>query len=190
MARDIAYATIEDYRSSHVNKLTNDDDTAIGRALVAVSRHIDAKLGRFVGFGKDDTAVARLFDTDYWNPLYVPDLVSVTTLEEWNGLAYVATTAYELGPLNASLEGQPYSLIRRTSGVWASRVRVTGIWGWPAVPEAIRAATIELAAILRIESPRATSAINEDQQVLSTSRAGQAIVSGLMGTFTRASVYV
>jgi hypothetical protein len=190
MARNDAYATVEDYRSSHVDKLTDDDDIAIQRDLVAVSRQIDRMLGRWVGFGKDDEDVARVYESRYWNPLMVDDLVSVTTVEEWTGTAYVATTAYELRPFNAVLEGRPYRQIRKTTGTWADRVRVTGIWGWPAVPEQIRAACIELTAVLRIESPRATSAINEFQQVVTASRAGQAAIERLMSGFINPGVYV
>ena len=90
--------------------------------------------------------------------LEVDDLVSVTsiTIDEGRSGSFdttLATNDYELLPLNATkgVEQKPYTQIGMTSwgdyGAWpsASRVKVTGIFGWPAVPDSIKVANIEIA---------------------------------------------
>lgn len=140
--------------------------------------------------------------------LFIDDVVSVTSIVQdlnGNGLAddpplnnpgSIANPGgdYQLLPLNAPLgpEPQPYTAIFIPT--WSSTVGgfvtgratwVTGKFGWPAVPAAIHSATIQLAAILRLESPRATSRINELQQVVSTSKVAQDIINELLSVYYR-----
>lgn len=76
------------------------------------------------------------------------------------------TTDYELQPLNAPLgpEARPYERIGipswSTAGGWRSgaRVQVTAIFGWPAVPAAIKRATIDITSTMRTGSSRAEQA--------------------------------
>lgn len=108
----------------------------------------------------------------------------------------MAAADYRLLPLNAIVEGEPYRQIQATT--WGSQYRwsaaygieITAFWGWPAVPDAIVTATIELTAILRLESPRATNRINELDQVVSTSRAAQNILGELLHVYNRYPVVV
>ncbi len=103
----------------------------------------------------------------------------------------LVSTDYELHPINAPRgpEVWPYTSIVLTD--WGTklsfgkgqRVEVVGKFGWPAVPEAVKHATAELTAILRLESPRATNQIApmaEVMGVLSTSRPAQDIVQRLI----------
>lgn len=135
--------------------------------------------------------------------LDIDDHVSITTIDIDQSLDNsfsLALTAsdYELLPRNAANmpEPEPYRTVAisdyGTQGAWlpGARIRVTGIGGWPSVPAAIVAATIELTAILRIESPRATNRVNEMNQVLSTSRAAQGIISDLTRTYLNPRAYV
>lgn len=196
MAIGDAYATVAEYVAS-TGKLTGDDDVSVLRALNSASRLIDRVTGRV--FNKDAAAVDRIYiPSATRTELHVDDLVSVTGITVDDGMngQYTATLSasdYELWPLNAAdgPEAWPYTGILATPwgtrGSWAKgvRVKVNGIFGWPSVPAGIVAATIELAAILRMESPRATNTINELNQVIGTSRMAQSIVGELVNTYGR-----
>lgn len=135
-------------------------------------------------------AQPRLFDID--------DLVSVTSVViDTNVDDTFATTLtsadYELLPRNAALgsEPGPYRQLRLTE--WGAqvtfparaRVRITGVWGWPAVPEAIRAATIEIARLWLLQTPRATQRVDEVGTSIATSRAAQSIVDKVPDRYRR-----
>ena len=126
----------------------------------------------------------------------VDDLVSVTSItvdENRTGTfsTTLSTNDYELLPLNAAkgAEVKPYTQIGMTSWgaytAWGNgwRVKVTGVHGWPAVPEAIKVATIEIAAILQLKSPYATGRIEDYDQVVGTSPQARAILMGLMTNY-------
>ena len=117
----------------------------------AVSRAIDDYCGR--RFYQTASGVARYFTSDSSSELVIDDLVSIDT----NGLTtdisgnYTygrtwATTDYVLAPFNASEFDMPYTYIelaqhgRYAFPTWSKGVKITGTWGFPAVPRAIRAA--------------------------------------------------
>jgi hypothetical protein len=219
------YATVAEYRT-RVGRLDPGagDDALIAADLLAISRYLDRKLGRF--FTQDAAPVARTYTTAparwgvqmpagmSWdvaeNPwraagltrvLHIDDLVAVTEIvvDEGRDGSFVGDVPltpndYLLLPQNAPLgpEPRPYTAIELTPWgrliAWPAlvRVRVTGIWGWPAVPEPVRAATIELARLLRLETPRATTRVNETlDQVVSTSPQARAIVDDLVRQYAR-----
>lgn len=69
---------------------------------------------------------------------------------------------------------------------WPYLAEVTAIFGWPAVPKGIERATIDLTAILRLESPRATSHITESiDTVVGTSFEAQKIVDELSRVYAK-----
>lgn len=110
----------------------------------------------------------------------------------------LAASDYRLLPLNAPLgpEPKPYNRIEIPSwssrmGAWppATQVQITARWGWPAVPEPVRAACIHLTGILRLESPRATSRISEAiGETIGISREGQSIIKDLTRWYRRITV--
>ena len=202
MAIGDAYATSAQYKEQR-DKTSAADDTALTRELMAVSRMIDRTLGRPAGFNKDASAVARVFATR-WNDaiLDVDDYVSISAIgidADHTGVYDTALVVadWESLPLNSAAgpEARPYNKIRllpwRDRTLWtpSERVQVTAIWGWPAVPSAIIAATIELTAILRMESPRATNRVTEMNQVIGTSRAAQNILAELMDAYKTLPVF-
>ena len=202
MAIGDAYATAAQYKEQR-DKTSAADDTALTRELMAVSRMIDRTLGRPAGFNKDASAVARVFATR-WNDaiLDVDDYVSISAIgidADYTGVYDTALVVadWESLPLNSAAgpEPRPYNQIRllpwRSRTLWtpSERVQVTAIWGWPTVPSAIVAATIELTAILRMESPRATNRITEMNQVIGTSRAAQNILAELMDAYKTLPVF-
>jgi len=140
------------------------DDSLLEMAVESASREIDGYAGRY--FYNAGTATKLYTASDnYIVP--IQDLQSVTKVEadmtatsdfvEW------ASTDYQLEPLNGNADGitTPYTSIRSIGGSYfpiyegQALVRVTGVWGWAAVPIAIRQATIILASRIfkRLDSP-------------------------------------
>jgi len=128
------------------------DDDQIIAACEAVSRWID---------GWCDTRFYRATATRTFEPtslycLPVPDLVSITTLKtDVAGDGTFETTwsasDYQLLPLNPgdAPETRPYNEIKAVGTqtfpvpYWSpnsrsDRVEIVGVWGWPAVPDAVK----------------------------------------------------
>lgn len=181
MAVTDAYADAETYRDL-ANKTDDSEDPEILEDLTAVSRWLEKKLGRF--FTKDAAAVARVYYPEaYGRSLIVNDLAAAPTSikvdEDLDGLftdeTAFAATDYELRPLNADKgpEPRPYTEIWlpewTTQNLWRPKykVEVTAQFGWPSVPKPIEFGVCRITAILRLETPWATSRIPEsiDQSV-------------------------
>jgi hypothetical protein len=122
-------------------------DDELENAANAISRGIDRALGRT--FGRDSEEVERHYSAlDPWS-LTIDDLVTLTSLEtDEDGDGTFETTwaasDYVLEPLNAPLDSEPYTGIRvhpngsrRFPTRYPRAVRLTGIFGWPAVPPQI-----------------------------------------------------
>lgn len=135
--------------------------------------------------------------------LYIDELVSVTSVqtdEDGDGTvdtSWTKDTDYQLFPLNADKgpEPRPYTALfipdwttQRLRWPPGRLVAINGVWGWPSVPPAIKRACIQLTAILRLESPRATSQINDVGAVLATSGVAQGIIQRLAQNYGRISV--
>ena len=128
--------------------------------------------------------------------LYVDDIASTTGLtikvdEDSDGSfsdeSAWATTDYELWPENAPLGPEPAPYTAIAIPEWSSkgafyanqRVQVHAIFGYPSVPPAIERAVAHLTGILRLESPRATSRVNEMGEIMSTSKQARDIIEQL-----------
>jgi hypothetical protein len=132
--------------------------------------------------------------------LQVDDLAAAPTSvivdEDGDGLfadAPWSSTTYELWPLNAAVGPEPEPWTALSVPPWSAkggfpagaRVQITAAWGWPAVPAAILRLTCHLAGILRLESPRATTRMNEMDQVISTSKAARDLLANLAPRYGR-----
>lgn len=193
-----AYATAATYRDIF-DKSVNAEDPEILTDLTALSRYLDREMGRF--FTKDAAPVARTFMPEgNWRTLWVDDLVSVTTIkldDNADGTAETALAAgdYVLTPRNAALgsEARPYTAVEMTNT--GTRlyfpghrvVEITGVWGWPAVPDAIARATCHLTAILRLETARAQAMVSEIGQLMQMSPKAMGIVDRLAEVYRRRS---
>lgn len=138
------YLTAAEARA-YIGEPTGSEAALIEDVVEAVSRQIDAYCQRH--FWQTDAGTARKFTAvDSYVIGFGPfnDLVSASAVSE-NG---VAVTGYQLEPRNTSgPETRPFTSIRRTSGTWTEstaealyEVTVTGVWGWPAVPSAVKQA--------------------------------------------------
>jgi len=196
MALSDAYATAVEYRAA-IGMSDTTQDAAILKDLKAISRYIDGKVGRF--FTKDAQDVTRHYPVKATGPqLWVDDLSAAPTSIKTGYAAgsyetTLAATDYELWPLNAAAEPEPrpFTLIKLsasgTLGCFAGgdRVQIVGKFGWPAVPEAVRRATIDLAGILRLETARATRRIPELGDIIEASPDAVHIVRQLLDIYKR-----
>ena len=154
-----AYCTIEELKA-RLNITTTADDLQLELAVISASRAIDGYCERF--FFKLTTT--RTYVPDDLYRCQVDDLVSVTTLATdpggttaQGGMFPVtwAASDFQLLPYNPGKLGEPwpYTSIRAVGHFtfpWViplllmrmDRVQVTGVFGWPAVPEAVRLAAL------------------------------------------------
>lgn len=188
------------------------DDLALERQLAAVSRLLDRKLNQPYGFNVDATVTTRIYGPGdniapiasliglivkaaTGTPIDWSSVTALTINEDFETLPYGALSGPEPAPITAlRLVGwgaQPPS-------VWTPKtyipddfkVQVTALHGWPAVPEAIKEATIQLTAILRAESPFATDRIQELDQAVGTSGQARAILKALYEVYNAMPVAI
>lgn len=100
------------------------------------------------------------------------------------------TSDYILLPRNALVgpEPRPYDTLVRSNGsnwVPGANLKINAIWGWPAVPKAIERACIHITAILRIESPRATSSVDVMDRAVGASKECQDIIHNLLKPYKK-----
>jgi len=131
-------------------------DADISLALTAASGAVDAHCGR--SFAKTDTETRVYLPA---RPSYVPidDLVEITSVES-DGVVW-DPDSYTLLPHNAPLENRPYEAIKLPYDSVVnllvpdepmdgpgpqSVVKVEGKFGWPAVPDGVKQATVMLAS--------------------------------------------
>ena len=158
------YATV-DALKSRLGLTASDtiDDFELHGACFAASRSIEQYCERM--FWRTASDVERTFEPRGFYYLLLPefcDLVSVTTFAtdtSGDGVAETtwSTTDYQLLPYNpgAAPEQRPYTKVKALHRIFPAiypplvrtdLVHITGVWGWPAVPYAIRQAALILAA--------------------------------------------
>ncbi len=142
------------------------DDDLLDDAVNAASRQIDAFCGRY--FYADGSASARKFFTEDVYRLRVDDISTTTGLvvkydddDDGTYEVTVSSSEYQVLPINGivgGITGNPYyivELISDGSNEWPldtssnrPRAEITAKWGYAAVPEQIRQATLMLASEL------------------------------------------
>jgi hypothetical protein len=159
------YCSVEELKSRLAIPDTG-DDFELQLAVESASRSVDEICGRYFWQGP---ATRTYVPESIWR-LPVDDLVSVTTLKaDWDGdgiyeQTWTAGTDYalEVGPYryNTQARGEtwPYTIVVAINGgklfpyvwMWAhlDRIQITGVFGWPAVPSAVKQATLIAAADL------------------------------------------
>jgi hypothetical protein len=157
------YATLSDVKAAL--RITDAiDDTLLETAIESASRMIDGYTART--FSNAGTATRNFAATDDLN-LIIDDAISISEVASTDeiGDSYTVwkVTDYQLEPLNSRSDGlyMPYTGIRAVNDyAWPvvdqqALCRITGVWGWPSVPTAIKQATIIQASRLykRLDSP-------------------------------------
>jgi len=153
-----AYITVAELAESlSLTETFADDDMA--QAIDAASAEVDRRCDRT--FGIDASPTTRYYTPNASLVVFIDDLTNTTTpvvsvdlgLDGTFAQSLTLNTQFMLEPLNAVADGVPFTTIRvdaqRSSAYFplAPRtVRVTGTFGWPAVPAGVKEATAILAA--------------------------------------------
>lgn len=136
------------------------DDTELGLAITAASRAIDHVTNR--QFGQVSPVQARLY-TARWDRGWCRWVIDTDDISSATGLLVAvdddddqvydgSITDYRLAPVNEDEKSRPWTQIvvnaDSTNVPTTARdaVQVTALWGWAAVPTAIKQATITQAA--------------------------------------------
>jgi hypothetical protein len=127
------------------------DDTTLGLVLDGVCRAIDGHCGQ--SFYKDSAASVRYYTAVDKHTVFVDPLVSVTTLATDGDVDRTysttwAATDYDLMPANAASRDRPYTWIEMAPDgdynfpTRSLGVKLTAVYGWPAVPAAVSEAAL------------------------------------------------
>lgn len=160
----MAYVSLADLKG-FVGITDTVDDVTLQRALDASEEQVNAYTGR--RFTADGAAVVRYYDALDAGTVAIDPLSSTTDLavavdRDGDGIfetTLTVDTNFRLAPYNASVLAAPWtSLVALTGTSFPAgprRIRVTGRWGYPAVPASIKQATLIQASRLwkRKESP-------------------------------------
>lgn len=137
----------------------DDDDDKLARVIRSASRAVERHCGRT--FWRS-TATTRTFHADSYSGVRVDDIATaaglvVATDDDADGVfeqTWTVSTDFALEPVNALADGRPATQVVAVGDlrfpVAAARasVQVTAIFGWPAVPDEVREATLIKAARL------------------------------------------
>lgn len=160
-----SYATVDQFRA-YIRDTTSLDTEMMFNAIAAASRDVDGYCGRHF-YQHTDVQYFSPDENNLWI-LYLDDM----DLSSSDGLTvqvefgtdgtYPETrtfgTDFICQPINQSvggIEGWPFTQLQAINGkIWPRRfadfvrdtVKVTGTWGWPAVPSSVVQATLVLAA--------------------------------------------
>lgn len=169
-----SYATVEQVKA-RLDDRTTANDTALTSIIAAASRQIDGMTNR--SFFKT-TSEARLLTACDPGWLPVPDLVSISQLatDGAGDRSYSTTwltTDYDLSPQYGALTVWPATALYRTPmgnqsfPAGRNAVKITGIWGWPSIPDPIVEATIlqSIRLLKRADSPFGIAGSNDHGQV-------------------------
>jgi len=145
MAISNGYATLAQVKSAL--RITDSvDDTLLEQAIESASRRIDGYCGRW--FYKTPQTAIKVYPFDYYN-VPTQDIanttVTVAVSTQGNGVydqTWTQGTDYQLEPLNASLNNDPYNRIVAIGGKTfpiqvtpnVPYVQITAQWGWQDVP--------------------------------------------------------
>jgi len=147
------YATVAELKAYvRIEVADTADDTTLGLAITAASRAVD--LTTYRQFGLVAAPEARTY-TAHWDRLRLRWVIEIDDLMTTTGLTVTTAagtiTAYTKQPTNAAQEGRPWTrlVVQPSSAVQPpyppndeDGVTVTAQWGWSAVPNTVKQATL------------------------------------------------
>tara|TARA_R110000803_G_scaffold16127_6_gene44322 strand:- start:1200 stop:1790 length:591 start_codon:yes stop_codon:yes gene_type:complete len=189
------YATLAEVKAA-MRIIDSVDDDLLELAIDAASRQIDGHCERVFY----STETARVYTALDNYLVEIDDVAAITELKtssDGDGFDTTwATTDYQLEPLNGQAGGisSPATFIRATGDFLFPRlgqealVKVTGTFGWSAIPTAIKQATLILAQrqFKRYDSPLGVAGIG-DIGIIRVSRIDPDVAS-LIAPFRRRRV--
>lgn len=147
MALTNCYLSVAELKTYLGNITDSTDDAALERAIAAACRQVDTRCGRFF---YQQTATIKYYSPNNGSMLLTHDLLAITTLasdEDGDGVWEVTWSAsdYVLTPRNApyAVPARPYYGIAvapagtRVFIPGRDTVKLTGTYGWTAVPDAV-----------------------------------------------------
>lgn len=180
------------------------DTTVLQRQLEACSRLFEKEARQF--FTKDAAVIDRVWVAKWPDYLDVwgtrdgcPGIATASGLVikedtdddgSFSDETAWASTDYELLPRHSLMgtEQRPYDCI--SIPTWSTksfrpggRYQVTAVYGWPSVPAGVKEDVIELCSIWRLTSQRATSRVNDLNEVVSMSPLAASLVSRIRDTY-------
>lgn len=148
----MTYATLSEVKEAAALDGTTSRDTTAQIALDAAVDLIDSFCKRhFRPIDTNDAGAktSRTFTAKSARLLLVDDVAKVDSVEDratpTSTYETVDASDYEARPSNAEADERPYTRLVRITGGWpagSAAVRVTGWFGWPTTPQAIKQATI------------------------------------------------
>lgn len=179
-----AYVELEAFKSAaYIQKSSRDED--IKQALVAASRGLDSAWNRGYSFLEGAPGEVRYFSSDDRRTIRLDPVIDVSELAfDYYGRDEFATvipsTDYRLQPTDAADRLLPYREIYLLgSGAnwgapyWGAGIRVTGTFGFPAIPPELKSATTIVAARLLERTTSAPFGIIAFGQEAAAVRAGE-----------------
>ena len=146
------YALLEDVKDA-LRISDSRDDVSLAGVIESASRAIDRYCDRYFGQSGTQSAPVQKLYRSRSGVVLIDDLVTLTDVEvEFSGFAESFTSlganAVLQQPVNAAtatppqpytvLLAKPYTVLPPMPG-W---VRVSGVWGWPEIPQQIRDACV------------------------------------------------
>jgi hypothetical protein len=207
MAITNGYATRNQIKAAlRIGTADNIDDDLIDNCAGAASRLIDGYCNR--KFWQTGTAESRLFTAEDSFYCSIDDVagtaITVQTSNNGDGIFDVtfAVTDYQLEPLNGYLDGLTWAfdkvravgdfLFPTLNSNYGSQalVKITAIFGWPAVPEEVTQATIIQASRIfkRYDSPLGVAGFG-DMGAIRVSRALDPDVAQLVEPYRRMRMF-
>jgi len=177
------------------------DDSLLNAAITSASAYVNNYCERSFVVGTATTE-RRYVPTGRYDPLLIDDASAVAEVaidEDVDGTfrTELRPLDYQLEPINPTTGGiaYPYTSIRPIEDgywpMWQGRatVRVRGTFGWPAVPDAVKEATLLQASRLftRLDSPLGVAGFG-DMGVMRVSFRGDPDVMMLLAPFRKLRV--
>lgn len=188
------YADLAELKNALELNSENFADPDLQRALTAASRAIDGVTKR--RFYQDtDANQVRYYSPRSPGRVAIDDLAELTevatgTGDNQFGTVLTENTDFVLGPLNADADDRPWTRIETvTASLPCGRrtVRVTGRFGWQAVPDDVKQATLIIATKLvrrTRDAPFGIAGLGIDGAAVRISRSDPDVLM-LLGQFTR-----
>jgi hypothetical protein len=148
------YATLAEFKEA-AGILSSDtvSDTALQDVLNTSAKMVDRYCDTAIGFGQTSSQT-RYYQASKVTQCLIDPLVSISQLATdngWDGTFSTvwSATDYIFYPRNAAADSMPYYWMDANLATGAQMfplipngVKVTGVFGWPAVPAAVKQATI------------------------------------------------